>query len=128
MSNKNKTIGISTLKDNEMDAKFILKKIKSEKSYVDNLFRSNDPIELKFIVNEMVHNMKTSDFTGTVYMLSWIIQYDKLSSKKKKPIMCHERISGNIKKENQENISKFHLFANVCCLKRLLANNVVHQL
>ena len=104
MSNKNKTIGISTLKDNEMDAKFILKKIKSEKSYVDNLFRSNDPIEIKFIVNEMVHNMKTSDFTGTVYMLSWLIQYDKLSSKKKKPIMCHERISSNIKKENQTDL------------------------
>tara|TARA_B100000787_G_C16196585_1_gene301335 strand:+ start:2472 stop:3560 length:1089 start_codon:yes stop_codon:yes gene_type:complete len=104
MSNKNKTIGITTLKEHEMDATFILKKIKSEKSYVDSIFRSNDPDEIKFIVNEMVHNMKTSDFSGTIYMLSWLIQYDKLSNKKKKPITCHERTCSTIKKENQTDL------------------------
>jgi hypothetical protein len=104
MSNKNKTIGLTTLKDAEMDATFILQKIKADRSYVDGVFRSNDPEELKFIINDIVYNMKTKNFSECVYMLSWLIQFDKLSIKKKSVIVCHERFSSDIKKENHRDI------------------------
>lgn len=104
MGNKTKTIGLTTLKAEEMEAKFILQKIQADRSYIDGIFRSNDPDELKFIINEIVYNMKTKNYGGCVYMLSWLVQYDKLSIKKKRHIVCHERFSSDIKKEQHTDI------------------------
>lgn len=104
MGNKNKTLGLKPLKDNDMEVKSILQKIKADSSYIDSIYRSNDPEELKFIINEIVHNMKTKNYSECVYMLSWIIQYDKLSTKKKQHIVCQERFSSDIKKENHTDI------------------------
>ena len=107
MSNKNTTLLLITIKDEDMDITLLIKKFKADKNYIEYYFKSNDPPELKIILNEFIYYLINKNYNLCVYMLSWIINYDKLSTKKKKTISCQERYNSNIQKKHQTDIIWF---------------------
>ena len=101
LSNKNKNQTTITIKDEEMSTENIIKKFKATQNYIDFFYKSNDPEELKLIINEFIYNLKTKNYVNTIYFLFWLVKYDKLTIKKKKRISCHSRfISEDSKNQN----------------------------
>ena len=83
MSKKTKQISFKSIHITDMDINIIKSNFTATEYIIEHLFKSNDPIELKYIINEFVYNIKKKRYDKCNYIISWVIFYDKLLSKKK---------------------------------------------
>ena len=104
LSNKNGSLNLIKIKDEDMNLSLLSKKFKADKNYIEPYFKSNDPEEIKIILNEFIYYLNNKNYNLSVYMISWLINYDKLCTKKKKKLICHERFSSSIQKVNHTDI------------------------
>ena len=93
MSKKSKQISFKPIHITDMDINIIKSNFTATEYIIDHLFKSNDPIELKYIINEFVYNIKKKNYDKCNYIISWVIFYDKQLAKKKTPLTCHNRFS-----------------------------------
>jgi hypothetical protein len=60
--------------------------------YIKPYFKDGDPKELFISLNEFVyHLVETKSKIDILYWIDWIIGYDEMLQKKKKPVFCEER-------------------------------------
>ena len=72
---------------NNMKCKFKAPNIK----FLDNIFKEGDPQELFIGLNELAYHLKEKNSYNCSYWVEWIIEFDLLCKKNKKPCDCERR-------------------------------------
>jgi len=62
-------------------------------SFVESLFRKDDPKEIVIPINEFAYNisMEKHNMLNACYWLEWMIEFDALCRKRKQPLFCERR-------------------------------------
>ena len=58
---------------------------------VDNIINDGDPSEIRIAINEMAHHIYHKNINKTLYWLNWIIEWEKINSKKYGKYECAAR-------------------------------------
>ena len=81
-------------KAEEFDLTIISAKFKAPNiSYIENIFKEEDPKELFIPINELIYNLTTKNIVETCYWYEWILEYENICKKKKKKCICQARIN-----------------------------------
>lgn len=92
LSKKHKLIQLPKIKKEE----FIIDKFKSkleakDNRLVDNIIADGDPSEIRIAINEMAHHIYHKNTIKALYWLNWIIEWEKINSKKYGKYECSAR-------------------------------------
>ena len=90
LSEKKKLITLKKPKITEFTLEHVKSRIKKNTINYD-LIRLGDPNELKIACNEIFHSFDNYDLPNILYWLSWIIEWEKIVTKKKKNYVCGYR-------------------------------------
>jgi hypothetical protein len=60
-------------------------------SFVEKIFKHDDPTELLIPVNELIYNITSGNLIEVCYWYEWIIEYENICKKKKKICDCQAR-------------------------------------
>ena len=60
-------------------------------SFVNIVFKDDDPTELLIPVNELIYSITTGNIIDACYWYEWIIEYENICKKKKKQCICQAR-------------------------------------
>lgn len=74
--------------------------------YASIVFLKNDPNELFIAINELAYHI-SSESLNTVecfFWIDWIIEYDIICKKKKKPLFCEKRLFAPVNEKYQTDI------------------------
>lgn len=96
-SKKRKQTTLPRIKKEE----FIIDNFKSklaakDNSLVDGLFQDGDPAEIRIAANEMAFQLYHSNLAKTLYWLNWILEWEKINTKKYGKYECASRIIPNV--------------------------------
>jgi len=93
-SNKKHTYkDVKLNKNEEFDLTVISNKFKAPNiTYIENVFKDDDPKELLIPINELVYNLVTKNIIETCYWYEWIIEYENICKKKKKKCLASGRL------------------------------------
>jgi hypothetical protein len=58
---------------------------------VDNIINDGDPSEIRIAINEMAHHIHYKNINKVLYWLNWIIEWEKINSKKYGKYECASR-------------------------------------
>jgi len=76
-------------------------------TYVESLFRKDDPTEIVIPMNEFAYNisLEKHNMLNACYWVEWMIEFDALCKKRKQPIFCERRReSANVENKFQRDI------------------------
>ena len=67
-------------------------------SYIENIFKKDDPKELFIAVNEFCYNIspERKNMLSACYWIEWIIEFDNICKKRKEPCFCQRRTFVNV--------------------------------
>ena len=93
LSKKRKLSQLPRIKKEE----FLIDRFKSQLDAKDNKFIETitvdgDPSEIKIAINELAYNLFHSNLTKALYWLSWIMEWEKINSKKYGKYECGYRV------------------------------------
>ena len=79
-------------------------RIKSQINLLPTDFiKFNEPEELKLIINDIYFHIKNNNYNNTIYWVFWILEWEKINKKNKKPWNIEKRnINVNDKYNNNE--------------------------
>tara|TARA_B110000444_G_scaffold35071_1_gene30474 strand:- start:332 stop:1423 length:1092 start_codon:yes stop_codon:yes gene_type:complete len=69
-------------------------------SFVETVFKDDDPTELLIPINELIYNITTGNMIEVCYWYEWIIEYENISNKKKKICNCQARSYAPVGSQN----------------------------
>ena len=80
---------------------FIIDNFKSklaakDNSLVDGVFQDGDPAEIRIAANEMAYQLYHGNLTNTLYWLNWILEWEKINTKKYGKYECASRITPDV--------------------------------
>ena len=79
-------------KHEEFDLTNISNKFKAPNvSFVENIFKDDDPKELFIPFNELIYSINNKNIIDSCYWYEWIIEYENICKKKKKKCICQGR-------------------------------------
>lgn len=100
--------------------------------YINYIYKKDDPKEYIIPFNELIYHLqKTKLKTDVNFWINWIIEYDKLCSKKKKFILCCQR---DFYINKNEKISKniiwiiWDIILKLSKEKNKIIENIIHNL
>jgi len=96
-SKKRKATVLPRIKKEE----FIIDNFKSklaakDNSLVDGLFQDGDPAEIRIAANEMAFQLYHGNLAKTLYWLNWILEWEKINTKKYGKYECAARITPDV--------------------------------
>ena len=95
LSISNKKNGIEPVKikkDTEFDINNIPDKLKADKmDYINNIFLKKDPKEIFIALNELYFSIINSDYLSACFWYEWIIEFEGLCKKNKRPCIAEPR-------------------------------------
>jgi hypothetical protein len=88
-------------KEEEFDMTQMTERLKADSlHYTDGILKKDDPKELLIAINEFSYHLSCSKSTiDACYWIEWIIDFDNICKKRKKPCQCQRR--NNISVENR---------------------------
>jgi len=88
-------------KEEEFDMTQMTERLKADfLHYTDGILKKDDPKELLIAINEFSYHLSSSKSTiDACYWIEWIIDFDNICKKRKKPCQCQRR--NNISVENR---------------------------
>jgi hypothetical protein len=88
-------------KEEEFDMTQMTERLKADSlHYADEILKKDDPKELLIAINEFSYHLSCSKNTiNACYWIEWIIDFDNICKKRKKPCQCQRR--NNISVENR---------------------------
>lgn len=97
ISKKRKLITLPRIKKEE----FIIDNFKSklvakDNSLVDGIFQDGDPAEIRIAANEMAFQLYHGNLAKTLYWLNWILEWEKINTKKYGKYECASRITSDV--------------------------------
>ena len=80
---------------------FIIDNFKSklaakDNSLVDGVLQDGDPAEIRIAANEMAYQLYHGNLTNTLYWLNWILEWEKINTKKYGKYECASRITPDV--------------------------------
>lgn len=80
---------------------FIIDNFKSklaakDNSLVDGVFQDGDPAEIRIAANEMAYQLYHGNLANTLYWLNWILEWEKINTKKYGKYECASRITPDV--------------------------------
>jgi len=80
---------------------FIIDNFKSklaakDNSLVDGIFQDGDPAEIRIAANEMAFQLYHGNLAKTLYWLNWILEWEKINTKKYGKYECASRITPDV--------------------------------
>lgn len=94
---KTKTIGFVTIKENDYNLNLLQSRfISTNKDLVNDKIKYGDPEETKIILNEFNYCLIHKKYELCVYWLSWILNWEKINTKKNKNYICGYREISNV--------------------------------
>jgi hypothetical protein len=104
LANSPKKNGFEPIKINrveEFDMTQMTERLKADSlHYADEILKKDDPKELLIAINEFSYHLSCSKNTiNACYWIEWIIDFDNICKKRKKPCQCQRR--NNISVENR---------------------------
>tara|TARA_B100000282_G_scaffold295173_1_gene273856 strand:+ start:2548 stop:3609 length:1062 start_codon:yes stop_codon:yes gene_type:complete len=95
MSISNKKTGIEPVKINksiEFDLSLISEKLIADNTqYLDSIFLKKDPKEIFIALNEFSFSIHNKNFLNVCYWYEWIIEFENICKKKKRPCTIESR-------------------------------------
>ncbi len=95
MATSNKKYGIEPVKidkKSEFDMSLMSDKLKADKTdYIKNIFLKKDPKEIFIAINEFYYNVHIKNFLNICYWYEWIIEFENICKKKKRPCILESR-------------------------------------
>lgn len=80
-------------KVDEFDLTVISNKFKAPNmTYINNIFREEDPKELLIPINELIYNLSVKNIIEACYWYEWILEYESICKKKKKKCVAEARM------------------------------------
>ena len=97
ISKKRKLNALPHIKKEE----FIIDNFKSklaakDNSLVDGIFQDGDPAEIRIAANEMAFQLYHGNLAKTLYWLNWILEWEKINTKKYGKYECASRITPDV--------------------------------
>ncbi len=101
LSKKRKLIQLPKIKKNDKQNDFIIDNFKSKLEAPDNHFINNlcidgDPSEIKIAINEFALHIYNGNTNKSLYWINWIIEWEKLNSKKYGKYECGIRVINGV--------------------------------
>jgi len=75
---------------------FKSKLIAKDNSLVDGVFQDGDPAEIRIAANEMAYQLYNNNLAKTLYWLNWILEWEKINTKKYGKYECASRVMSGI--------------------------------
>ena len=96
LSKKRKLNTLPTIKKNEFIIDNFKSKLEAKNSnLIDTIIIDGDPSEIKIAINEMAFHIHNKNINKTLYWLNWILEWEKINSKKYGKYECASRtVSG----------------------------------
>jgi hypothetical protein len=70
--------------------------VAKDNSLVDGIFQDGDPSEIRIAANEMAFQLYHGNLDKTLYWLSWILEWEKINTKKYGKYECASRITPDV--------------------------------
>ncbi len=67
-----------------------------DNSLVDGIFQDGDPAEIRIAANEMAFQLYHGNLAKTLYWLNWILEWEKINTKKYGKYECASRITSDV--------------------------------
>ena len=92
LSKKKKLNQLPTIKKNEFIIDIFKSKLEAKDTrLVDNIIIDGDPSEIRIAINEMAYHIYNKHTNKALYWLNWIIEWEKINSKKYGKYECANR-------------------------------------
>jgi hypothetical protein len=98
---------ITINREEEFDITQLTDRLKAPSmSYLDNIFKKEDPKELFIAMNEFAYNISKDKHStvGACYWIEWAIDFDAICKKRKNPVYCELRSEVNVEKKFKRDI------------------------
>lgn len=94
---KTKAIGFVKIKNDDLNLNILQTKfISNDSNLINNKIKYGDPEETKIILNEFNFCLINKKYEMCVYWLSWILNWEKINTKKNKNYICGYREISNV--------------------------------
>jgi len=82
LSRKRKLETLPKIKKDDFVIQLFQSKLEAKDTDItQNIFRENDPSEVRIAANEMAYHIKKRNMGKSLYWLSWLVEWDKLNTK-----------------------------------------------
>ena len=89
---KNSFEPIKINREEEFDMTQMTERLKAPNvSYIEPIFKKDDPKELFIAVNEFCYNISIKNMLKACYWIEWIVDFDAICKKRKTPCYCQRR-------------------------------------
>jgi hypothetical protein len=102
---KNSFEAIKIDKEEEFDMTKMTERLKAPNvSYIEPIFKKEDPKELFIAVNEFCYNISIKNMLQSCYWIEWMVEFDAICKKRKTPCYCQRRTFINVEKKFSKDI------------------------
>lgn len=105
LSRKRKMETIPKLKANDFSVAFFKSKLEAQDTQmIDHILKEEDPSEIRIAANEFLYQLTKKNINKTLYWLSWILEWEKINTKKYKIFKVAPRYNDKIDKKFINNV------------------------
>jgi hypothetical protein len=104
---KNSFEPIKINREEEFDMTQMTERLKAPNvSYIEDVFKKDDPKELFIPVNEFIYNISNErkNMLSACYWIEWMVEFDAICKKRKTPCYCDRRKFVNVEKKFSKDI------------------------
>lgn len=98
----------------------------NDNKLIENLIIEGDPSEMRVAINEFAHHLFNANTSKSLYWLSWIIEWEKINSKKYGKYECGSRYGDGIDSKYSKDIIWF-IWSVINKIKQLKNNDNVNK-
>lgn len=104
---KNSFEAIKIDREEEFDMTQMTERLKAPNvSYIETIFKKDDPKELFIPVNEFIYNIspERKNMLTACYWIEWLVEFDNICKKRREPCYCHRRDFVNVENKFSRDI------------------------
>ena len=100
LSRKRKLETIPKLKKIDFFFNFFKSKLEAKDTQmIDHILKEDDPNEIRIVANEFLYQLTNKNISKTLYWLGWILEWEKINTKKYKIFKVGTRYNEGIDKK-----------------------------
>ena len=105
LSRKRKLETLKKITNKDFNVSFFKSKLEAKDNNLSSSYlKEDDPSEIRIAFNEFTYQMKERNFDKVLYWLSWIIEWDKLNTKKYGKFNIASRVYKNVEPKFSKNV------------------------
>ena len=105
LSRKRKLESIPKMKQDDFTANYFKSKLEAKDTQmIDHILKEDDPSEIRIAANEFLYQLTKKNINKTLYWLSWILEWEKINTKKYKIFKVGARYNEGINHKFVHNV------------------------